>query len=184
MTLDRVRLQEIVVELAQPGVPVGREDRVRLAAQGQHLAALEDHVVLRRVQGDAAVGEGAARAGVAGERERVVVVVGEHRLHVQLGGEGDDLVGADPVPDQQAHVGDAAALAEPGQIGRQGADALDDELDAPVGARQLVEDGAVVDESAPHLARRLERVVEGSVIGDTQVAAEPDERGVEGLLHR
>jgi hypothetical protein len=88
------------------------------------------------------------------------------------------------VPDEQAHAADAAALAEPGEIGGQGVDALDDELDAPVGARQLVEDRAVVDEGAPHLARRPEGVVEGGVIGDAQVAAEPDERGVEGLLHR
>jgi len=46
-----------------------------------------------------------------------------------------------------------------------------------------VEDRAVEDEGAPHVARRLERVVEGGVIGDAQVAAEPDQRGIEGLLH-
>ena len=76
------------------------------------------------------------------------------------------------------------ALAERGEVGGERVDALDDELDAPVGARQLVEDGAVVDERAPHLARRAQRVVERGVVGDAQVAAEPDQRAVQGLFHR
>ena len=156
-----------------------------LPLDGQHLAALEDHVVLRGVQGDAAVGERAAHAGVARERVRVVVVVGEDRLHVQLGGQGDDLVGAVAVADEQAHVRRRRARSPSArQLGVERADALADELDAPVGARQRVEDRAVEDEGAPDLARRAQRVVERRVVGDAQVAAEPDERGVEGLLHR
>ena len=183
VALDGIGLHEEVVELGEPRGPVRREHAVRLAAAGQHLAALEDHVVLRRVQGDAAIGEGAARARVAGERVRVVVVIGEHRLDVKLDREGDDLVGAVAVANQEANVRHAVRRAEPGQVGGEGVDALDDELDATIGARQLVEDRAVVDERAPDLARRPQRVIERGVVGDAQVAAEPDQRRVEGLLH-
>ena len=155
VALDRVGLQVEGVELLQPGVPVGREHAVRRAAAGQHLAALEDHVVLRGVQGDAAVGERAADAGVARQGVRVVVVVGVDRLHMELARQGDDLVAGLAVADDQADAVVAVAPAELGQVGVERLDAVADELDPPVGARQRIEDGAVEDEGAPDPARRL-----------------------------
>jgi putative transcriptional regulator len=59
--------------------------------------------------------------------------------------------------------------------------AVADELHAPVGARQRVEDVAVEDEGAPHLARRAQRVVQRGVVVGAQVAAQPDQRGSSGL---
>ncbi len=129
------------------------------------------------------VGERAADARVARQRVRVVVVVGVDRLHVQRRGEVDDLVGALAVAHEQADARHAVACAEAREIGGERVDALDDELDAPVGARQRVEDRAVVDECAPDLARCLERVVERGVVGRAQVAAEPDQGAVDLLFH-
>ena len=63
-------------------------------------------------------------AGVARERVRIVVVVGEDRLHVQLAREGDDLVGADAVAHEQAHAGAPCSAPSAGQVGGERIDAL------------------------------------------------------------
>ena len=78
----------------------------------------------------------------------------------------------------------AVDVADLGQIGVQRLDALEDELDPPVGARQRVEEGAVEDEGAPDPARRPQGVVQRGVVDAAQVAAKPDQGGVQGLLHR
>jgi hypothetical protein len=60
-----------VVDLLQPGVLVGREHAVGLAVWREHLAALEDHVVLEGVQHDAGIGQQRrACAAVARQRSR------------------------------------------------------------------------------------------------------------------
>ena len=183
MAFDGIGLDVEVVELLQPGVLVRREDAVGLAAAGQDLAAFEDDVVLRGVQGDAAFCQRTTHGGIAGERVRIVVVARIDGLHVQVVGQGDDLVGRLAVPHQQANPVRAVRLAERGQRRIERHHALLDELHAPVGPGQRAEDLGVVDEHAPDLARRPQGEVQGRVIVSPQVAAEPDERGVEDLFH-
>jgi len=53
----------------------------------QHLAPFKDHVVFVAVQQNARVGQGAKNVRVARQRGGLVVVVGKHRLHLQLLGQ-------------------------------------------------------------------------------------------------
>jgi len=182
MAFDRVRLEEEVVDLFQPGVLVRREHAVGLAAAGEHLAALEDHVVFRRVERDAEIGELAAHMGVAGQGVRVVVVVGEHGLHVQFVRECHDLVGGLAVAHEQARAGPPVGLTEGGQRRVEVVRALHEELDAAIGARQNIEDLGVEHECAPDLARRTQGVMERCVVVRAQVTAEPHQGGVEGFF--
>ncbi len=57
---------------------------------------------------------------------------------------------------------------------------------APAGlrlTRQRVEDRAVEDEAAPDLARGAQRVVQRGVVVGAQVAAQPDQRAIQGFVH-
>ena len=144
----------------------GVNTRVRPAAQRQHLAALEDHVVLGGVQRHAAVGQRAAHARVARQRRRFVVVVGVDRLHAQLACASARyrLVRPAVAHDQPARLrcraqrpARAARRRRPTRLSRMNSTRRSC-------ARQRVEDVAVEDEGAPHLARRLQRVVQGGMV--------------------
>ena len=84
---DLMRLQMLGLEPAQPGVLVGREDRKPPTGGGQHFAALGQHMVLEGAQVDPGSGQPGAHQGVAGQRRRLVVVVGHHELHAKLAGQ-------------------------------------------------------------------------------------------------
>ena len=74
--------------------------------------------------------------------------------------------------------------AEGGQLPVQVGQAVNDELDPAIGARQRIEDFAVEDEHTPHMTRRAQRVVQRCVIVAAQVAAKPDECGIDRSRHR
>jgi len=80
--------------------------------------------------------------------------------------------------------------AQPPQFGVDANQAVADELHAPVGPGQGLQDRAVEDEGTPHLPRgpqrvvqRPQRVVQRGVIVGAQVATQPDEGAVQGLVH-
>jgi hypothetical protein len=88
------------------------------------------------------------------------------------------------VAHDQAGAFHAVRRGQRAQFGVHAHQAVADELHAPVGARQRVEDVAVEDEGAPHLARGAQRVVQRGVVVGAQVAAQPDQGAVQGLVHR
>ena len=176
MALDRVGLDEERLELLQPCVLVGREHRVRRAALRQHFAALEDDVVFARVQRDAGVAERRAHRRVAREGVGFVVVVRVDRLRTEFAGEPYDLGPRRAVAHQQAP-------AEGAQLRVELAHAVVDELDAPVSARQRLEDGGVEHEHAPDLLGGPQCVVQRRVVVRAQIAPEPDQRLLQSPLH-
>ena len=74
-------------------------------------------------------------------------------------------------------------FAERAEGAAQLVDAVANELDTPVAARQGVEDLAVEDEHAPDLARGPQGVVQRGVVVGAQIAAKPDEGTVQWSLH-
>jgi hypothetical protein len=86
------------------------------------------------------------------------------------------------VPDRETDGRNGVPLGEPPERCGQRDDRFVDELDAAVRARQRVEDVAVEDEGAPDPPGRSAGVVERGMVLDAQVAAEPDQRGVEGFV--
>jgi hypothetical protein len=110
-------------------------------------------------------------------------VRGIHRLHVQLARQCHHLLGRSAVPHHQAGALDAVRGAQRPQLGVHADQAVADELHPPVGARQWVEDGAVEDERAPHLARTAQRVVQRRMVVDPQVAPQPHQGSIQALAH-
>ena len=167
---DGIRLQVERRQRPQPRVLVRREHGKRLAGLRQHLVALEDHVVLARLERDAAVGEVVRDGGVAVARRRLVVVVRVDGVHAEVRRERADRVARGPWRTISAPP---RARERPVELD----DGVVDELDAPVVApRQRIQDLAVEHEHAVDGARVLERGVQRRVIEVAQVAAEPDER--------
>ena len=172
---------------ADPAVLVGREHAVRCASGGQDLAALEHHVVLDRVHRDAQVCQASAHLGVARERVGIVIVAGVHRLHPQPGGHRGQLLGGPSVAADHAHRGGAChpvRLGQRPQFGIQHRQAVAQELHAPIGTRQRVQDRGVEDEGAPHAPRRLQGPVQGCMVFHAQVAAQPHQRTGEQAVGR
>lgn len=124
------------------------------------------------MEGDPAALEAGANARVAGERGRLPVVIGEHRLHAQRAGQPRNLVGREGVTHDQA-----GARRERAQRLMQLLDRVPDELDPAVGARQPVEDGAVEDEGAVDLPAMAQRLGQRGMVVDPQVPPKPHEPG-------
>ena len=102
-------------------------------AKRQHLALLEDDLVLEAEKAPSVLLQARRNDGVARDRLRLVVAVGEHRVHLQFGGQAHDFVGGDGV----AHDQVASQLAQLGiEFGQAGVD----ELDAAILARQRRQD--------------------------------------------
>jgi hypothetical protein len=82
---------------------------------------------------------------------------------------------------------DAMRRRQRAQFGIDADQAVADELDPAVGrlpgGEQRIQDVAVEDEHAPDLACGTQRVVQRRMVVDPQVAAQPDEGAVEGLVH-
>ena len=83
----RIGLELKSVNRLQPGIPVGREHAEGLAGLGQHLVALEDHLILEIFVADALRRELLRDLAVAHDRVRLVVTIGEHLVHAQLKGQ-------------------------------------------------------------------------------------------------
>jgi hypothetical protein len=127
------------------------------------------------VEGHARVGQRAEHLGVALQRLGLVVAVGEHGLHVELARQRRNLVHRHGMPHDEP-------AAQPAQLGLQLDQRFADELHAPVGAGQPVQDRLVEDEDADHLAAGPQRAIEGGVVVHAQVAAEPHEPFGIGLV--
>jgi hypothetical protein len=165
------------LERAQPRVLVGREDAVGRARSRHHLRPLEDDMVLHRVQRHADLGQPPAGEAVALERVGVVVVTGPDGLHGQLLRQPRDLVGRLPVAHDEPGVRHAVRPGQLAQLLVEPLQAVADEFDAPVGARQRIQDRAVEHECAPHAPGRAQGLVQGGVVLGAQVATQPHERG-------
>ena len=135
------------------------------------------------MQRHAALGQQSAHAGVAGQRRGFVVVAGVDGLHAQGGGQRRDLLVRPAVAHQQGGAFDAVRSRQRAQFGVHADQAVADEFHAPVLPRKRIKDVAVEDEGAPHLARRAQRVVQGGMVVGAQVAAQPDQGFVNGLVH-
>ena len=132
-------------------------------------------MVFAGVQRDAGISQCAAHPGVAGQRVGLVVVVGVDRLHGQLLGQRRQCLARIAVQHDQPAAGCAMGLAQLAQLVVQVNQAVADELDPPVLARQWRQDGGVEGEHAPNLARGAQRVVKRGVVVGAQVAAEPNQ---------
>ncbi|MDT4853391.1 hypothetical protein FQZ97_876560 [compost metagenome] len=108
----RVGLEMEGRERLEPGVLVGREHTKGVTRLREHLAPLEDHVVLVAVQQDAGVRQGAEHLGIARQRGGLVVVVGKHRLHCQLLCQCRQGLGGCTVHHDQAHTVHTVVAAE------------------------------------------------------------------------
>jgi len=136
-------------------------------------------MVLERQQPRAQARQAPGHLRIARQRLWLVVMVAEHGLHAELSGQPRDLV-------HRAAVAHDERAAMPAQVLVQHLQSAEDELDAPVGARQWVQDVAVQHKGAEHLVGVGQRAAQGSLVIDAQVAAEPDEgafKAVGGGLH-
>ena len=111
----------------------------------------------------------------------LVVVVGVHRLDMQLGGQSRQGLRRMAVAHQHGHALDAVRGRERAQLRVQPDQAVADEFDAAIGTRQGVEDVAVEDEGAPDTPGRAQRVVQRRVVVGAQVTPQPDQGAVERL---
>ena len=122
---------------------------------------------------DVVLHELVAHGKVAGNCSRFVVVVGEHRIDLQFACKVWNRLAGTCVTKHQRS-------AEFSNCATQFANTFPDELDAPIAfVRQQIEDFRVEHEHAIHAPRRFQGVMKTGVVGDAQVAAEPEERGIE-----
>ncbi len=84
MVVHRVGPEVKIVDFPEPGIFVGCENAVRCAAQGQHLPALEDHMVLEAVKCLAVPRQRLADPRVACQRSGFVIMVGKNGFGGQL----------------------------------------------------------------------------------------------------
>ena len=173
--LDLKGLEVARRQAAQPAVFVGRENAVGFADRGQHLAALENYMVLEAVQRAAA--ELLRHLRVAQQGGRLIVVVVENGLHAQLHCQFWNQLGRATVANDQARCRVQAP-----QVGIDNAQGIEDEFDPPVGARQGVEDVRIEHKGAVNLSRRLQRMVQRRVVLHPQIAAQPDQNLVKHCL--
>ena len=138
-------------------------------------------MVLEGVQHDAVVGQVATHLDVAGQCQRLVVVVGKHGLRLQVLGQFDDFVLGHAVAHDQASFGVARQFAQAGIDLDQ---RLADEFDPPVSAGQGVENLGVKDEGHMHPLAVLQGLVQGRMVTHAQVAPQPDQATRKRGFHR
>ncbi|GAB1459496.1 hypothetical protein MASR2M50_12700 [Thauera sp.] len=173
-----IRAHLEVVDLLQPGVLVGREHAVGLARLGEHLVALEDHLVLEVLVADAGLGERLRHPAVAHDGVGLVVAGGEDLVDTELRRQARDLVLGAAVANDHPATGAARGARHGVERRIQLDQAGVDELDAAVVARrQGVEDRGIEDEGAMHTFGKAQAMVKRGVVEAAQVAAEPDEGG-------
>ena len=176
-------LQVVVVHLFEPGVFVGREDAVGLARLRQQLAAFKHHMVFEAVKAHPLGRQTGCHLGVAGNGLRLVVMVGEHRLHTECQRLLHHGATGCVVQHHQPGPGYAMRQGQRRQCGVQLDQAMPDELDAPVRARQPIQNLAVKDKEAKHLPAGAQGVVQGGVVVCAQVAAKPDQTAFVRFVH-
>ena len=165
-------LQVFRGDFFQPGVFVRGKDAEGLGHLGQHFVALKDHMVLEGVQHDAVVSQMAAYLNVARQRLGLVVVVGKHRLGLQVLGQFDDFVLGHPVSHDQARLGVSSQFA---QLGIDFDQRFPDEFHPAVGAGQGVQYCGVKHKHHMHALAMLQGLVQGRMVGHAQVASQPDQ---------
>ena len=104
MAFDRVGAQIKRINLAQPGVLIGRKYTVGRTALGQYFTALENRVVLAGVKSLAQSRQRRAHPGIPCECLGFVVVVGKNGVHVQRSGQRRNLVFCDAVAYDQSAI--------------------------------------------------------------------------------
>jgi hypothetical protein len=129
-------------------------------------------MVLEGMQRDAVRRQAGAHLLVTLERDRVLVMVGEHRLHTQPDRQCRDFLAGNAVQRDEA----APLAGQRSQVGIQRRSGFPDELEPSVGPRQLVEDGAVEHEHAMDGARCPQDLGQRGVVHGAQVAPEPHQR--------
>ncbi|MNZ84055.1 hypothetical protein D3C78_1028000 [compost metagenome] len=172
IALDGIGREIEGVELAQPGVLVGREHAERCAREREHFVALEDHMVLERVQRHAARLQGRAHARVARQGLGLVVVVGEHGRGAQLLRQPWNFRFGHALAHDQSGL---RVAAERAQVRIQRHQAVPDELHAPVGARQRLEDGCIEKKHAMHLGAVAQGMKKSGMVAGAQIAPQPDQ---------
>jgi hypothetical protein len=105
---------------------------------------------------------------IARDCRRIVVAIDIHGGHPEFPGEARNFEARIAVAHDQA-------AAHGAQGGIDFLDGAQDELDAPIAARQRLKDADVEDKNAMHPVMALQGVVQGSVILHAQVAAKPDQ---------
>ena len=139
--LDRMRRKLGRSERLQPRVPVRREDCEWCAGLRENFASFEDDLVLVRMERAALRGQRTPDRGVTVDRRGFIVVIGEHGVSAELGGEQRNDVTCYRMPDEQGAPAGAQARIELGH-------AAVDEFDAAIGAsRQAVQDFTVENEA-------------------------------------
>ena len=179
VALHRIAFELKGIHLLEPGVLVGREHAVGIAGLRQHLAALQNGVVLEGVKGPSGNGQPGAHQAIARQGLGLVVVVGKNSLGTQAVCQcGHRLCGHRVQHDQSAAWVGRQRSQHPIKLLQR----LPDELHAPIGPRQRVQNFMVKNKDAMHLLALGERPVQGCMIGGAQIAAEPDESGGVGRL--
>ena len=174
--INRIGLHEKAVEALQPGVLVRRKYAERPAILGQHLVFFEDDLVFAGDECPALARQRGAHRGVALDRGRLVIVIGEHGIGLKAYRQRRDLLARAAMQDLQP-----AAVAR--QFLLQFTHAEPDELDAPVVApRQPAENFAIEHECAVDAPALLQRGVEGGMIETAQIAPEPHHGDIVGHL--
>ena len=137
-------------------------------------------MVFHAAPGDALARQRGLHLGVPGQRLGLVVVGANHSLHAQFGGQLGDGIDRPAVAHDQAGAGMAGQCA---QLGIQAGERAQDELHAPVGPGQGVQNGAVQNKDAVQAGARLQGGGQGGVIFQAQVAAQPHQCAAISVLH-
>ncbi len=173
---DRVGPQIEGLQRLQPGVLVWREYREGFALAVQDLVALEHGLILEGEPDARIGGQRVGHGAVALDGRRLVVMVGEDGLYVELPGEPGDRRTRGGVQHDQA----AACRPQRGvQRGQRGEEEGHAAIAGQAASQQRVDDVPIEYEYAPYPARMLEGIMQRRVVIHAQVAAKPDQCAVE-----
>ena len=164
----------------QPGAQIGRENAIGLAGLGQNFLALKDHMVFHAAPGDALARQRSLHLGVTRQGLRLIVVGAVDGMHAQFGGQLGDFIDGPAMAHDQPRAGMARQRA---QLGVQTRQRTHNELHAPVGPGQGVQDVAVQHKDAVQARARLQGGGQGGVVFQAQVAAQPHQCAAISVLH-
>ena len=168
--VDRMRTEVRRRQSGEPRLLVRCEYAEGFSGLRKHVVALEDHLVLRQPERNAATGQRSGDCRIARARRRLVVAIRVHGVGAEFHRERWDGVAGERMADDQSASARSQRAVELDQT-------FPNEFHTPVGRRrQRVENFAIEDERAEHLLRIVKRVRERGVVEIAEVAAEPDER--------
>ena len=135
-------------------------------------------MVLEAVKSHAPAFEQCLHPRIALQRQRLIIVVGEYRVHRQAGHERLQCMGGGVMPDQQAGARFAMGVAEPQQLLIEVQQRFPDEFHAAIGAGQRRQNVTIKDEDAQHLAAGFQRVKKRCVVFHPQITPKPHQAGI------